>query len=355
MSTIFKAHCAPLAALVLCTGASLSPAAVAAAPVPAYDLSAHIALGQGKRWDYLTFDAATQRLYLAHADKVEVVDVATRARVGTISGLRGSHGVAVAPALGRGYISDGKADAVVIFDLRTLAVLRTVPVGKNPDAIVYDPVTGRVAVFNGASRDASILDAATGDVLTVSLPLGGKPEFARVDGAGHAYLNIEDTAEVVDVDLGTARVRGRYSIAPCEEPTGLAIGPAHQLISVCHNHIAVISDPASARVLGTAPIGEHPDGVVFDDGYAFSANGGDGSISVVPVPPASSGPAASIPSRRTARTIDVDPATHALYLPSLASAGTARATGTGAPSAAAAGGNQNAESDEIEILVFTRR
>jgi YVTN family beta-propeller protein len=338
--------CAPaLPALLFAIAAGTASAAPAAMATPSYELGARIGLGAGKRWDYITFDAASQRLYLAHADKVEVVDTQTRTRVGTIAGLHGTHGVAIAPGLGRGYISDGKGDAVVIFDVRTLAVLRTVPVGRNPDAIVFDPTTGRIAVFNGASHDATILDAASGDVIALSLPLGGKPEFARVDDAGHAYLNIEDTAEVVEVDLRNAVVRGRYSLAPCEEPTGLAISSSRRLISVCSNHIAVISDPAARKVLATAPIGEHPDGVVFDGGFAFSANGGDGTISVLPVAPDFSGSAATIASRRSARTIDVDPRTHALYLPSLA----------GAPPAKNSGDKHAAESDEIEILVFTRR
>jgi DNA-binding beta-propeller fold protein YncE len=346
-----------LAALpaLLATAAS---AAASAPAVPSYQLSASIGLGAGKRWDYITLDDATHRIYLARADKVEVIDTRTRARVGTVTGLHGTHGVAIASALGRGFISDGKGNAVVIFDLQSLAVLRTVAVGKNPDAIVFDPRTGRVAAFNGASHDASILDAASGEVIALSLPLGGKPEFAQVDGTGHVYVNLEDTAEIVDVDLQKASVRGRYSIASCEEPSGLAINPARLLVSVCQNRVAIISNPATGKVVGKATIGGGPDGVVIDDGYAYSANGDDGSISVVPLAPEAGATVATIASRRSARTIAVDPATHALYLPSMATAALpaldAKAA-VAAPAATKAGDKPSAESDEIEILVFTRR
>lgn len=324
--------------------AAASPVALGAAAAPVYELSAHIPLGPGKRWDYITVDAAGHRAYLAHADKVEVADTATRSRVGTISGLQGTHGVAIAPALGRGFISDGKANAVVIFDLKTLAVVRTVPVGRNPDAIVFDARSGRVATFNGASHDATLLDAASGAVLVQSLPLGGKPEFAHVDAAGLAYLNIEDTAEVVVVDLAKGAVLKRYSIAPCEEPTGLALTADRHVVSVCKNHLAVVSDPASGRLVSQVTIGEGPDGVAADDGFAFSANGRDGTISVFApavAAAAASAPAATIASRRSARTIDVDPQDHALYLPALAAA----------PSA----DGKAPASEEIEILVFTRK
>jgi DNA-binding beta-propeller fold protein YncE len=329
--------------------AATAAAPSAATPVPSYTLSARIGLGPGKRWDYITVDAPSHRLYLARADRIEVIDTQTHARVGTITGLQGTHGVALAAALGRGFISDGKANAVVIFDLKTLAVLQTVPVGRNPDAIVFDPLTRRVASFNGASHDASILDAATGAVLALSVPVGGKPEFAHVNAAGHAFMNIEDTAEIVDLDLAKAVVRGRYAIAPCQEPTGLAITPAGQLVSVCQNGVAIISDPAAGKILNKLPIGAGPDGVVVDDGYAYSANGGDGTISVLPLA-AGSTAVATITSRASARTIDVDPATHTLYLPSRPSA-----PGAGPTAAPAAGSTPAPPADEIEILVFTRK
>jgi DNA-binding beta-propeller fold protein YncE len=311
--------------------------AVSATSSAAYELSSRIGLGAGKHWDYVLADGATRRLYLARGERVEVIDLQSHARVGQIGGLRGTHGVAVASELGLGFVSDGKANAVAVFDLATLALVRTVAVGRNPDAIVFDAATQRVAVFNGTSHDASILDAASGEVMAGSIALGGKPEFARSDGAGHVYVNIQDTAEVVELDLRQALVRRRYSIAPCLAPTGLAIDAGRRLYSVCSNHLMIISDPTTGSVLGSAPIGARPDGVVCDEGFAYSANGGDGTITVVgETHPGEFAAVATIASEPSARTIDVDRRTHALYLP-----------------AAAAGGT--ASPDELEILVFTRR
>ncbi len=308
----------------------------ATSPVPAYRLEARIALGEGKRCDYLTLDDTARRLYLARADRVEIIDLQTGARVGHVGGLTGTHGVAVATGFGRAYISDGKANAVVVFDPATLAILRTVAVGRNPDAIVFDARTRRIAVFNGASHDASILDAATGELLQFSIPLGGKPEFARADGSGHVLVNIEDTAEVVDLDLGRMLVQRRYSIAPCADPTGLALDPRGRAYSVCANHLMVISDPATGAVLGSAAIGARPDGVVFDQGLAYSANGGDGTISIVgETSPGVFALQGTVTSQAGARTLAVDPRSHSLYLPSPTAAG-------------------STSGNELEILVFAR-
>ncbi len=319
-----------LAALLAWRG--LATAAAPAAPASAYELTGHFGLGAGSRWDYVTVDPAAGRLYVAHAGRIDVMDLATHARIGAIGGLHGTHGIAIAAATGRGYISDGRGDALVAFDLKTLAVLQTVAAGRNPDAIVYEPSTRRIVAFNGKSHDATIVDAADGRVVAASLPLGGKPEFARVDEHGHVFVNIEDTAMIVEIDTRDARVVQRYSIAPCVEPTGLALDPAHRLYSVCSNHLMVISDPATHRVLARVPIGGGPDGVVVDDGYAVSANGADGTISVVGLAGgAALAPPAVVASRRGARTIDVDPRTHALYLPAPGDAG------------------------DLDVLVFSRR
>jgi DNA-binding beta-propeller fold protein YncE len=321
-SNIARRRAAALAAAFVLSCPAVRAVGAEVTAAPAYALTGRIGLGPGAHWDYAFVDTPARRLYVAHADRIDVVDLERRARIGTIGSLQGAHGVAVAGRFGRGYISDGKADAVVIFDLATLARAGTVAVGHNPDAIVLDPSSQRIVVFNGRSHDASILDAASGAVLAPSIPLGGKPEFARADGAGAVYVNIEDTAEIVVLDARRARVARRYPIAACEEPTGLAIDPARRLYSVCANRRMIVSDPATGTVLGQAAIGPHPDGVVFDDGMAFSANGGDGTITVVGNDGAGApGVAATIGSQAGARTIDVDPRTHALYLPAPAADG----------------------------------
>ncbi len=176
----------------------------------------------------------------------------------------------------KGYTSDGRDNDVTVFDLKTLQVLTKIKTGQNPDAIIYEPVTHRVFTLNGRSKDSTAIDAKTGDVITASIPLGGKPEFAQIDGKGHVFVNIEDTNEIVTIDAKNALVTKRYSIAPCDGPSGLAIDPKKgHLFSVCGNKMMVVSDPATGKVIATPAIGAGTDGVAFDDGYAFSANGGD--------------------------------------------------------------------------------
>jgi DNA-binding beta-propeller fold protein YncE len=173
-----------------------------------------------------------------------------------------------------------------------------------------------VFTFNGRSSDATAIDAKSGDVITASIPVGGKPEFAQADGKGHIYANIEDKSEIIEVDAKNSLVTKRYSIAPCDDPSGLAISPKGLLFSVCGNKMMIVSDPAAGKVLATPPIGAGPDGVAFDDGYAFSANGVDGTITMVgETSPGKWEAVATIPSQRGARTIGADAKAHKLYLP----------------------------------------
>jgi DNA-binding beta-propeller fold protein YncE len=299
-------------------------AALLAAP-PAYKTIKQIKVGGANRWDYPLVDAANHRLYIAHMGQVDVVDTAAQKVVGSVMGTTGVHGVTIAPDLGRGFASDGGDNDVTIFDLKTLATLSKVKTGQNPDAIIYEPVSKRVFTLNGRSKDATAIDAKTGNVITASLALGGKPEFAQVDGKGHIFVNIEDTAEIAQIDAKDALVSKRYSIAPCEDPSGLAIDPKGRLYSVCANKLMIVSDPAKGTVIATAPIGLGCDGVAFDDGYAFSANGADGTITMVgETSPGKFEVVATIPSQRSARTIASDPKAHKLYLPT-AEIGTAPA------------------------------
>jgi YVTN family beta-propeller protein len=218
--------------------------------------------------------------------------------------------------MGRGFISDGGDNDVTVFDLKTLAVISKVKTGQNPDAIIYEPVSHKVFTFNGKSSDSTAIDAKTGNVIAASIPMGGKPEFAQVDGKGHIYVNNEDKAEISEVDARTNLVSKHYSIAPCDSPSGLVIDPKGRLYSVCENKLMVVSDPAAGKVLATVPIGGGADGVTFDDGYAFSANGADGNITMVgETSPGKFEVVATIPTQRSARTIGSDRTAHKLYLP----------------------------------------
>jgi DNA-binding beta-propeller fold protein YncE len=281
-----------------------------------YHLVGTIPIGGAGGWDYLTADAGAHRLYVSHADRVVVVDTEKNAIVGEIPGTAGVHGIAIATALGRGYTSNGRADTVTVFDLKTLAVLGTIAVtGKNPDCIVFEPVSGRVFTFNGHSGNATAIDAAEGKVVG-TLALDGKPEFAVADGRGKVFVNIEDKSEVVEFDARALKIEKRWSLAPGEEPSGLAIDREHRrLFSGCHNRLMVISDADQGRVIATAPIGSGVDGVAFDPerSLAFSSNG-EGTLSVIrEESPEKFAHLGDVPTKRGARTIGLDAVTHRVY------------------------------------------
>lgn len=301
---------------IVCIALFTACASHAAPPHPR--VLRHIAVGGEGGWDYLTVDASARRLFASHSDRVEVIDLDRGKVIGTIANTQGVHGIALAPALRRGFVSAGRTSTVTIFDLdslRTLAEVTTT--GERPDAILFEPTTSRVFTFNAGGKNATALDAATGAVAG-TLPLGGKPEFAVADGKGTVFVNIEDTGEVVAFDAKALRITKRWPIAPCSEPSGLAIDRAHRrLFSVCDKVMAV-SDADAGRLVKTLTIGDGPDGAAFDPALAlaYSSNGADGTLTIVrEESPSQFEVVETLPTQRGARTIALDERTHRLYLP----------------------------------------
>ncbi|WP_420263929.1 YncE family protein [Candidatus Magnetominusculus dajiuhuensis] len=282
-----------------------------------YHVVNKLQLGGEGGWDYLTVDSAARRLYVSRGTHVIVVDIDTNKAVGDIADTPGVHGIAIAPELNRGFISNGKANTVAIFDLKTLKITATVKTGENPDAILYDTETKQVFTFNGRSKDATVFNAATGEI-AATIALGGKPEFAAADGNGKIYVNIEDTNEVVEINSRKLSVTKRYSLSPCEEPTGMGFDPEHhRVFSGCHNKLMMILDTNIGKVTATVPIGEGVDGNGFDTGtgLAFSANG-DGTLTIVrESSPGKFEVADTVITQRGARTMAIDTKTHNIYLP----------------------------------------
>lgn len=269
-------------------------------------------------WDYISVDETNSRIYVSHATVAQAIDIKTGKLIGTIPDTKGIHGIAFAPALNKGFTSNGRDSSVTVFNLKTLAVITKIKVtGKNPDAILFDPFSQKVFTFNGGSSNATVIDAKDNKVVA-TITLDGKPEFPATDGKGTIFVNIEDKSKISVIDAKTLKVTKSWSIAPGEEPSGLALNnQSHRLFSVCSNKLIVITDAETGKVVTTLPIGDRCDGVAFDPEYrrAYSSNG-EGTITVVQEEDANRFKVLeTINTQKGARTIAVDKETHHLYLP----------------------------------------
>jgi DNA-binding beta-propeller fold protein YncE len=296
---------------------TLLVAAVAlAAAGPGYKVVKTYQVGGDGGWDYLTADAAARRLYISRATHVIVLDLDSGKTVGDIADTPGVHGIALAPDLGRGFVSNGREGTVSIFDLKTLATASKVKVGDNPDAILYDPATRRVFTFNGRSQDSTAIDAEKGTVLG-TIKLGGKPEFAVTDGKGGVWVNIEDKSELVSIDPNKLEVRSKWPLAPCTEPSGLSMDKKNRLLFVgCDNKMMAVVNADTGKVLATPAIGDGVDATAFDDesGLAF-ASCGEGVLTLVKEDsPGKFSVAENVPTQAGARTMALDSKTHNVFV-----------------------------------------
>jgi DNA-binding beta-propeller fold protein YncE len=280
-----------------------------------YKVLNKIKIGGTGGWDYVALDNTNRRLYASHGTSVEVVDPDAGKVVGTIPQLHGVHGIAIAPELNKGFISNGQSNSVTVFDLKTLAKLGEPATGQNPDSICYEPKTQRVFTFNGRSNDSTAINAKNNEIVA-TFPLDGKPEFCAVDGTGKIYANLEDKSEVIEIDAAKPAVTRRVSLAPAEGPSGLAIDVKNKkLFSVCDNKMMAVTDIATMKVIATPAIGTGPDAAGFDPGtgLAFSSNG-DGTLTIVKLVNGKYEAADTVTTERGARTMTVDPKLHRVYL-----------------------------------------
>jgi DNA-binding beta-propeller fold protein YncE len=292
---------------------------VAAAPQPGesgYHLKKKIKVGGEGFWDYITFDSATRQLFISRGTRVMVLDVDSEKVVGEIPDTPGVHGIALAPELGRGFVSNGRGNNVTIFDLKTLATLGHAAAGQNPDAIIYDPASKRAFAMNGRSGDVTAIDGASGNVAG-TVAVGGKLEFAAADGQGRVYVNVEDKSEMAVIDAHKLTVVARWPMAPCEEPSGLAMDTEHRrLFAGCGNKMMAVIDADSGKVVATPAIGEGVDANGFDPGTGFAfASCGEGVLSVAHEDsPDKFTVVENVPTQRGARTMALDPKTHEVFL-----------------------------------------
>jgi DNA-binding beta-propeller fold protein YncE len=311
---ISKSFVSRAAALV--AAIAIVPAwAAAQTKAPGYHVINRITTGGDGGWDYLTIDTAGNRLFLSRSTHVMVVDLGRDSVIGDIPNTLGVHGVALAPELNRGFTSNGRDSSVTIFDYKTLAPIAVVKIpARNPDAILYDPATKRVFTFNGGTANATVIDATNGNVVG-TVALGGKPETGVVD-RGRVYVNVEDKGEIVVFDPQTLAVYAHWPLAPCEEPTGLAIDRVHErLFAGCGNKTMAVIDTRTGKVVATPAVGDGVDASGFDPAtqLAFTSNG-EGSITVVHEDtPDKYTVVETVPTKRGARTMALDPRTHRLY------------------------------------------
>ena len=280
-----------------------------------YKVLNKIKIGGTGGWDYVALDNTNRRIYASHGTTVEVIDPDAGKVVGQIPQLHGVHGIAIAPELNKGFISNGQSNSVTVFDLKTLAKLGEPATGQNPDAICYEPKTQRVFTFNGRSNDSTAVNAKTNEIVA-TFPLGGKPEFCVVDGTGKIYANLEDKSEVIEIDAAKPAVLRRTSLAPAEGPSGLAIDVKNKkLFSVGDNKMMAVTDIATMKVIATPAIGTGPDAAGFDPGtgLAFSSNG-DATMTIVKLVNGKYEAVDTVPTVRGARTMTVDPKLHRVYL-----------------------------------------
>jgi len=267
-------------------------------------------------WDYLIMDGSSRRLYISRATHVIVMDADSGKLLGDIPDTPGVHGIALASELGRGFISNGREGTVTIFDLQTLKAITKIKAGDNPDAILFDPSSQRVFAFNGRSHDATAIDAAKGTVVG-TIKLEGKPEFAASDGKGEIFVNIEDKSQIDAIDPQRLQVKATWPLAPCEEPSGLAIDRKNRrLFAGCENKMMAVVNADTGKIVTTLLIGEGVDADSFDPGTGLAfASCGDGHLTVVKEEsPEKFSIKENVSTQEGARTMALDEKTHNVYL-----------------------------------------
>jgi len=273
-------------------------------------------IGGDGGWDYLAVDPQSKLLYLTRGNHVMVVNTASGKVTADITGLKGTHGVVFDTAGRFGYISDGGANEVAVFDRKTNTIVQRVPAGTGPDGMVFEPSTETAWAFNGRSRNATVIDAKTQQVVA-TIPLPGRPEFPVADGKGSVFVNIEDTSQIARLNAKTHMVEAVWPLAPCEGPSGLAIDKKHdRLFSVCDGKKMAVVDAKSGKVVATLAIGNEPDAAAFNEkaGVVFSSNG-EGTLTVIHQDSADSYSVVQTLATKTgARTMTLDPDTGKIYL-----------------------------------------
>ena len=265
-----------LAIVVVCTVPLLGQSGVSYHITQTYDLG-----GDGA-WDYIVPSHDEHRVYIGRTNRVMVVDENDGRLLGEVMGIRGAHGTAIALSSGHGFATSGNDQSIVMFDLKSFKELARIPAAEDADAIVYDAPSNRVFSLNGDAHSSTVVDAASGKLVT-NIPLGGKPEYGASAGDGKVYANLTDTSEVVEIDAKNATVTRRWSTDQCKQPVSMAIDTRHhRLFSGCRSGVLAVSDYQAGKTITTLPIGMGVDGAAYDPARAdvFASNA-DGTLTVM--------------------------------------------------------------------------
>jgi DNA-binding beta-propeller fold protein YncE len=296
----------------------LAVVALLAQASPAYRITHTYPLGGDGSWDYIVPDPPSHRLFIGRRDRVMVVDEDTGALLGEVKGIRGAHGTAITADTGHGFATSGNDQSVVMFDLKTFAVLSRIPAAEDADAIIYDTASNRVFTFNGDAHSSTVIDPRAGSVIA-TVALGGKPEYGASAGNGKVYANLTDTSEVAEVDAASATVTRRWSTAPCRQPVAMAIDTRHQrLFSGCRSGVMAVSDYEAGKLVTTVPIGQGVDGAGYDPGSAeLFASNADGSLTVIHQDTADTYHVVeSVQTPLFSRNMGLDPTNHRIFIAS---------------------------------------
>jgi DNA-binding beta-propeller fold protein YncE len=245
-----------------------------------------------------------------------VVDMNDGRLIGHVTGIKGAHGVALAPGTGRGFATSSDDSSVVMFDLKTFKTLGRIPAADDADAIIYDPFSKRVFSFNGDANSSTVIDPKKGALVT-NIPLGGKPEYGQSARNGKIYVNLVDSSQIVEIDAKNLTVTKRWSTEPCKNPVSMAIDTRnHRLFSGCRSGVMAVSDYRNGKVITTLPIGRGVDGAGFDpvkrDVYASNV---DGTLTVIHQDsPDAYHVVENVQTAPGARNMGLDPASHRIYV-----------------------------------------
>jgi len=284
---------------------------------PAYQITGTYHIKSEGGYDYTTVDTASDRLYVSHGSQVNILNKNSGDSIGVIKTEKDAHGIALVHALGKGYISNGSNNSVLVFDLNSLKVLGHVPTGKFSDGIFYDSFSGRIVSCNGMSKNITIIDPVA-DTVVATVQLTGWPESAASDGAGKIYVNNAEKSEIDVIDASTFKILKQWPLAPGKGPSGLAIDRSTmRLFSGCENKLLIVMNALNGKVVASLPIGGECDAVAFDANLktVYSSNG-EGTLTIVKeLSPDQYKVKENLETKKGARTMAVDQLSHTVYLP----------------------------------------